>query len=55
MKRYTNKELKNLTCEERKKLIADALTEQECLGQQIRDILAGNKDSKQKQKSKEEK
>ena len=41
MRRYTDKELKNMSQEEGEKLIKELVEEQEKLGQQIRDILEG--------------
>lgn len=42
VRRYTNKELRNMTPEEGERFMKERLAEHERLGQQITDVLAGN-------------
>ena len=46
MRRYANKELKNMTPKEGEKLMKELVEEQEKLGKQIRDILEGKEVNK---------
>ena len=52
MRRYTNKELKNMSHEEGEKLVNECLVEFKKLGQQIRNILANDNDSQSDEKEK---